>query len=314
MGAGSSVWLSLIRFGNRRTKNSRALRRAGVRAYSSVVRANRFLPPPKVLLNGPPKSGTHLLSDCLSLMPSMMFSGRHFALSDYFVASEMPSDARSHRTQAYPELDESRLANFLGRCPKGMFVTAHARFHPVLKALIDQLQFRHVLLLRDPRDVVVSHAFYVKREPMHFHHKYFTEVLRSDEERIMAVIRGFAANTSGGAPLLPIGESFAGFIRWLEDPSTLAVRFEDLIGLQGGGDSERQLAAIENIGRFVSRPVDRDQAEHIAQRMYGQGSLTFRKGQMGDWRNHFTDAHKQVFKEVAGDTLIELGYERSMDW
>lgn len=314
MGAGSSVWLSLIRFGNRRTKNNRALRSAGVRAYSSVVRANRFLPPPKVLLNGPPKSGTHLLSDCLSLMPRMMFSGRHFALSEFFVASRIPSEARSHHAGAYPELEEPSIAKLLGQCPKGMFVTAHARFHPALAELIEKLRFRHVLLLRDPRDVVVSHAFYVKRERQHFHHEYFTEVLQSDEERIMAAIRGFGSDASDGAPLLPIGESFAGFIRWLEEPSTLVVRFEDLIGPQGGGDSERQLATIESIGRFVSRPVDREQARHIAQRMYGKGSLTFRKGQMGDWRNHFTDAHRRAFKEVGGDSLIELGYESSMDW
>jgi hypothetical protein len=290
------------------------LRRAGVLAYSSVVRANRFLPPPRVLLNGPPKSGTHLLSDCLSLMPSMMFSGRHFALSEYFVPSGMRSDARPPHAETYPELYESRLGKFLRRCPRGMFVTAHARFHPALEELIDELHFRHVLLLRDPRDVAVSHAFYVKREPLHFHHKYFTKVLQSDEERIMAAIRGFGPDAADGAPLLPIGESFAGFIRWLEDPSTLAVRFEDLIGPQGGGDSKRQLATIESIGEFVSRPVDREQARHIAQRMYGKGSLTFRKGQTGDWRNHFTDAHRRAFKEAGGDTLIELGYEESMDW
>lgn len=315
MSTGRSAWLSLIRFANKRTKDSRALRRAGIRTYSSIMRANRFLPPPRVLLNGPPKSGTHLLSDCLSLMPKMMFSGRHFALTDFFVDSKMHSRARLDGLGPYPALQELRLARFLRQCPQGMFVTAHARFHPVLKALINDLQFKQVLLLRDPRDVVVSHAFYVQREPLHFHNRYFTDTLKSDDERIMATIRGFGPDASnGGAPLLPIGESFAGFIPWLNEPSTLAIRFEDLIGSQGGGDGERQLAAIEAIGDFVGRPVDRGQAGHVAQKMYGKGSLTFRKGQAGDWRNHFTEAHRHAFKEVAGDMLIKLGYERDMEW
>lgn len=34
----------------------------------------------------------------------------------------------------------------------------------------------------------------------------------------------------------------------------------------------------------------------------------FRKSQIGDWRNHFTEAHKPAMKEVANDYLIALGY------
>jgi hypothetical protein len=307
---GSSVWLSLIRIANKRTKNNRTLRRVGIRTYSSVVRAHRFLPPPRVLLNGPPKSGTHLLSDCLSLMPKMVFSGRHFALADFFV----DSGVHSHHAEPYPKLREAALAKVLRRCPRGMFVTAHARFHPILEALIRELQFKQVLLLRDPRDVVVSHAFYVKREPLHFHHTYFTETLKSDEQRIMATIRGFGSDVSHSRPLPPIGESFAGFVRWLDDPFTLAIRFEDLIDSRGTGDKEKQLNTVKTIGDFVGRPIDGERAQFIAQKMYGKGSLTFRKGQAGDWRNHFTEAHRHAFKETAGDMLVRLGYERDVNW
>ena len=72
-----------------------------------------------------------------------------------------------------------------------MFVTAHARFHPILRDLIRELQFKQILLLRDPRDVVVSNMFFTKREAGVQFHKYYVEVLESDEERIMATIRGF---------------------------------------------------------------------------------------------------------------------------
>lgn len=39
-----------------------------------------------------------------------------------------------------------------------------------------------------------------------------------------------------------------------------------------------------------------------------------RKGIIGDWRNHFTEADKRLFKEIAGEMLVELGYERNSDW
>jgi hypothetical protein len=41
---------------------------------------------------------------------------------------------------------------------------------------------------------------------------------------------------------------------------------------------------------------------------------TARKGIIGDWRNHFTPANVRHLKAGAGKFLIELGYERDLDW
>jgi hypothetical protein len=43
-------------------------------------------------------------------------------------------------------------------------------------------------------------------------------------------------------------------------------------------------------------------------------SHTFRSGKTGGWREHFTEEHKTLFKEVAGELLVKLGYEKSNDW
>ena len=188
-----------------------------------------------MLLNGPGKSGTHLLNDCLSLMPKMMFSGKHFALSEFFAGPVDQPDPPFRRLVHPLPLDAARLKRYLQRCPQGMFVTAHAGFHPGLSHLVGELGFKHILLLRDPRDVAVSHAFYVTRDTLHDHHKYYTETLRSEEERLMASIRGFGEDAGRRKFLPPIGESFGAYLPWMGDPSTLVVRFEDMIGPLGGG-------------------------------------------------------------------------------
>lgn len=304
-------WLSFLRLVSRKTTNMPALHRASVWIYSNIAQANVFLPPPRVLLNTPPKSGTHLLSECLSLMPKMMFSGRHFALAN-FIDSSRETPVYWVNGQ-HPALDDLRLRSFLEKCPQGMFATAHAGFHPDFKRILEELQFKQIVLLRDPRDVVVSHTFFVKRWRSHQLHKYYIETLKSDEDRILAEIRGLDQGTTNLLHL-SIREVFDGFIPWLNDPSTLVVRFEDLVGPLGGGDSEKQLAQIQRIGDFAERPLDQDQARQIAQKMYAKTSVTFRKGQIGDWRNHFTEVHRRAFKEVAGETLIKLGYEKDIDW
>jgi hypothetical protein len=43
-------------------------------------------------------------------------------------------------------------------------------------------------------------------------------------------------------------------------------------------------------------------------------SPTFRSGKTGEWKKHFTKEHKRIFKEVAGDLLVSLGYEKDSDW
>jgi hypothetical protein len=43
-------------------------------------------------------------------------------------------------------------------------------------------------------------------------------------------------------------------------------------------------------------------------------SSFFRKGVAGDWQNVFTERDKEIFKEEAGDLLIDLGYEKDRDW
>ena len=40
----------------------------------------------------------------------------------------------------------------------------------------------------------------------------------------------------------------------------------------------------------------------------------FRKGVAGDWKNVFTQRDRAVFKEHAGDALVELGYEDDRGW
>ncbi|HEX5758137.1 MAG TPA: sulfotransferase [Thermoanaerobaculia bacterium] len=60
----------------------------------------------------------------------------------------------------------------------------------------------------------------------------------------------------------------------------------------------------------------RSSFRHFSGRNPGQEARGrfLRKGVVGDWRNHFTDDHRATFKELAGDLLVTLGYERDLSW
>jgi hypothetical protein len=40
----------------------------------------------------------------------------------------------------------------------------------------------------------------------------------------------------------------------------------------------------------------------------------YRKGIVGEWRSQFGPQDRSLFKELAGDLLVRLGYESTSDW
>lgn len=110
----------------------------------------------------------------------------------------------------------------------------------------------------------------------------------------------------------------------MEDGPTLLgtnyteVRYEDL--LENTESEVRRL--LEFLGaksndKAVRRCVQKASFERLSKgRQRGEEDSTsfFRKGIAGDWKNVFTERDKQIFKEEAGDLLIDLGYEKDGCW
>ena len=67
---------------------------------------------------------------------------------------------------------------------------------------------------------------------------------------------------------------------------------------------------------FIQNAVDKFSMERQTGRRAGEEDRAsfVRKGVVGDWRNHFTTEAAQVFDNLAGDVLIELGYEADRSW
>ena len=43
-------------------------------------------------------------------------------------------------------------------------------------------------------------------------------------------------------------------------------------------------------------------------------SHTFRAGRKAGWQTEFTDEHRHLMHDLAGELLVELGYELSHNW
>jgi len=204
----------------------------------------------------------------------------------------------------------------LGGLRAGDIALGYLRATPEHLAFFTQVQqgaspaWAHYFIYRDPRDLLVSQVYYATEiYTDHALHEFYNRLPNMDE-RLKAVIQGIYEDEKANRP--GIADQYARFIAWLNFPGILPVRFEDLIQNRAQTISV-MLDHLEQAGYQI--PLDRQVAiEKVARSIDPKRSPTFRKGVVGDWRNHFTDEHKRLFKESAGDLLIQLGYEQNNDW
>lgn len=90
----------------------------------------------------------------------------------------------------------------------------------------------------------------------------------------------------------------------LERPEEEAARLLEFLGADA---SNKLVRWCVNKASFEKSAKGREQGQ--------EDSASFvRKGVAGDWRSVFTERDKEIFKEVAGDVLIETGYEKDKSW
>jgi hypothetical protein len=244
-----------------------------------------------------PKSGTHLLDQSLLGFSRVApFSRR---LHSFYAEYEGESGRKRETEQAVRWLDSLR--------PRDI-ASAHLFAHPEVVARVCLPAFVPYFIFRDPRDVVVSHVFYVtEMEPKHVHHAYY-QSLPDFDARLKVSILG----RPGAEVEFPnISGRFAPYLGWLDQPTVMTIHFEDLIHDRAG-----TLNRI--IDHFLARvPLHAPRGlllESLETSINPGKSPTFRSGKTGEWKKYFTDEHKKVFKEVAGDLLIKLGFETDQNW
>lgn len=271
-----------------RLRRSQAARRWGADLLARM---------PVVIGNAMPKSGSHLLIQVLLGLTGI----------GPFVDPGLPPLSRSAGNR---NLSEPAVMANLARLNSGdiVYCYLHAR-EPYLSALT-RAGVASFFVYRDPRDLIISHIFYAMQiHKGHGMHAYYTQELTTMEQRINAAIQGVQ---SPGAQLSPILTKYRNYLGWLDQGSVLSLRFEDLI-LQRHPTLERILDHLAARG-FQPQPP-RDQAlQALAGAIAPHASGTFRRGQPGEWREHFTDKNKEVFKSATGDLLQRLGCEKDSKW
>ncbi len=276
----------------------RAIRPAG-KTVQAMARWKRlsFDDAPPIFGNSKPKSGSHLLLQILNGVTQIM-------PYRYVQANPVRTITKEGRRKKKEEILQELKA-----IPGGVIGWGYVEASPGNVAFLCQPGRVNYFIYRDPRDMLVSQVFFATdMQAEHGMHEYYKS-LPDFGERLKVAITGIDRD---GLRMVSVKQRYEGVFEWLEQEHVLCVRFEDLIDRRDT-TLNAMLDEVERTGYRI--PTPRETAlKTLINAIRPRKSHTFRSGKTGGWRDQFTAEHKQLFKDVAGDLLVRLGYEKSNDW
>jgi len=179
--------------------------------------------------------------------------------------------------------------------------------------------YKLIAMIRDPRDALVSMLFYMRKQAGL---SPFRDFFRVDDnfDRLSIDKQLFSLMTpkKNGMSYLHYYKTRA---YWALQAEYLTVKYEELVGSNGGGSDKLQLMTLIDIKDYLNLDISSEKIHEIAADIYKRygkpitvEDKTFIPGQIGNWKTVLTADHKKLFKKILGQLLIDLGYEKDLNW
>ncbi len=286
----------------------------------------------RIVCNSIPKSGTFLLSRVLTLLgyqnvadnrpisqrilnrlslgnPACLIHDvvmRHWERKFYSYTNPSNNQKLLPIGVTSPELvPEELVRKWLLKVPYGMQMVGHVPYSHSFDVILQEHDYKHLVIIRNPKDVLVSFLHYVVK-PGHVFRKDFMRL--SEEERLSLAFYG------GYAPLcdrniIGLDNAFQSVLEWKQSQNCLIVKFEDLVGEKGGGTFQRQYDIVKKIIDYLGIDSNESSVIQVCKQAFSRESRTFRNGQIGSgvkqlnemWLQNLVKGRSNLLKEFYGE-------------
>lgn len=260
----------------------------------------------KLLINSLPKSGTNLLEKFAIIsgykesrvnFSSTNIYGNYSNIKKILRGPLVLGDHTRVGLDTNACVRDRWLVKQLSKIKLGEYGTGHMPYTTKLDYLLRDLSV--IQIVRDPRAVIVSWAKYVSN--MKWHYLYNSLHRKPLTEQITIIIDG---GEYGGVYVEGFNNVLLDVLGWKNSNNACLVRYEDLVGPQGGGSDDDQRYMISELIDFIDVDVDVD---CVADSIYG-GTKTFRQGKINAWMSELDDKLVVRLTEEFELFCREMGY------
>lgn len=218
-----------------------------------------------------PKTGSHMLGFGLGITSSLVY---------YHRAGNMKGEYRSTKQQ----IDILDRWNRPG-------IWAHIGYSEEMYQYLQKRFTAMFFIRRDPRDVVVSTAYYYDKYPTAANDLVFPDGTSISQmpwsERLLMLITY-------------MGLTLPQYTGWIRD-NVYQVKYEDVIDHR-----EREFTKIqEYLEGLGLEPLPGEKMAEMSQEPH---KISFRRGKHGDWREEFEDRHIQWTEKYLSHVIADWGY------
>lgn len=240
----------------------------------------------KILLVGYPKSGNTWLQYLLAYI-----TGSHSVNLD-----DLQNENQQHNAQKLREEKESKhSSDFLN----GLYI---CKTHSLPKGISDIDGYKGIVqIVRDPRDVIVSYYYFI----------HFFRMSKSNPELVNNYSKLQQSRNFNQMIKKVCGELNNYYQQWRAVPNKIAVKYEDL--QSNPEETIRTILKTLNIDApdfLIKEGIEAYAFSNITGREKGAEENTkfFRKGIVGDYKNHFGSLQNIYVKRKLKDYFKEFNY------
>lgn len=269
---------------------------------------------PKVIINSLPKSGTHLVAKLLDLAGmkdcGLVFD-RQVMIGRSWWEKNLNNLSRTDGREIVMGIDmpiavpTKFVEEKFAAVKAGEYIKAHTGYTTAVIRLAEKFEIKPIVVVRDPRDVIISFVHFVLENRKH----PLFKTLNSFKDREQGIDAAIDGGFYDGVYLENIRARCHSLDTWLDTPGIPMVRFEDLIGAKGKGSDEVQRSTIRTIFDYVGLKKSEAELADISAKLHGPGRVTFRKGVIGESKKEMSAAQLRRTDEMLGDIYKRWGYE-----
>lgn len=195
------------------------------------------------------------------------------------------------------------LCRKIAKIRKGECVPAHISYDLQVAQTINACDIKHILIVRDFRDVILSNINYLDTIDVRHPHNAVFATLKNMDDKISACLEGGAS-----VQMMAWPELIHSYRAWCETPNTLVVKYESLVSQ----DSVVVEDVISQIAEHIYVSQKSFCVSELIKKMFNPNGLTYNAPSVDKWKNGFSGVQAKRLTLALKDELEFFGYSTNI--